>query len=94
MTASPTTGSTTAPRTDVREVLEKLLADRVLVLDGGRVVEDGDPRQLLQTDSRFAAELAAQRGLVERLEDADGWRRLVLGDGRLVEGSYGGGDAR
>jgi ABC-type multidrug transport system fused ATPase/permease subunit len=30
------------------------IADRVLVLDGGQVVEDGAPRDLLDTDGRYA----------------------------------------
>jgi ATP-binding cassette subfamily B protein len=30
------------------------IADRVLVLDGGQVVEDGTPRDLLDTDGRYA----------------------------------------
>ncbi|QDU66470.1 ATP-binding cassette domain-containing protein [Engelhardtia mirabilis] len=56
---------------------------RVVVLEAGRVVEDGDPRELERADSRFAELLAAHRSLVERLGGDSGWRRLVLRDGRL-----------
>ncbi|MBY8853529.1 hypothetical protein K7G98_36985, partial [Saccharothrix sp. MB29] len=32
-----------------------LIADRVLVVDGGRVVEDGTPKELIGGQGRFAA---------------------------------------
>jgi ABC-type multidrug transport system fused ATPase/permease subunit len=31
------------------------IADRVLVVDGGRIVEDGSPAELLDGDGRYAA---------------------------------------
>lgn len=31
------------------------IADRVLVIDGGRIVEDGSPRELIERDGRYAA---------------------------------------
>ncbi len=60
--------------------------DRVLVIEGGRVAEDGDPA-LLRTreDSRWRAlqqaEEAVRRGLWESAE----WRHLWLEGGRLGE---------
>ncbi len=58
---------------------------RVLVVDEGRVVEDGAPRELLQRPSRYAALLAAEDAVREGLWASGRWRRLRLADGRLVE---------
>lgn len=58
---------------------------RVLVVDEGRVVEDGAPRELLQRRSRYAALLAAEDAVREGLWASGRWRRLRLADGRLVE---------
>jgi subfamily B ATP-binding cassette protein MsbA len=41
------------------------LATRVIVLDGGEIVEDGDPGQLMRRDGRFARLHLAQRGSPE-----------------------------
>jgi ATP-binding cassette subfamily B protein len=43
------------------------LADEVVVLDGGRVVQRGTPAELLAADGLFAR-LAQRQSLVERLE--------------------------
>ncbi|MGE0549812.1 MAG: ATP-binding cassette domain-containing protein [Kofleriaceae bacterium] len=59
---------------------------RVLVLDGGRVVEDGDPIVLAaQPTSRFAALLEADRQVRDRLWASTSWRKLRLADGKLIE---------
>ncbi len=59
--------------------------DRVVVLDGGRIVEDGSPAVLAaDPSSRFAALLAAERGLRADLDAGSGWRRVRLDAGRLV----------
>src|SRR5262249_8040460 len=42
-----------------------LRADRVVVLDRGRVVEDGRPADLLNAGGAFAALAASSRGLAE-----------------------------
>jgi ATP-binding cassette subfamily B protein len=69
---------------DVGQALE---FPRVLVVDGGRVVEDGDPRQLAETPrSRFGALLAAERLVLEDLWKGGHWRRFRLEQGRLVSG--------
>jgi len=61
--------------------------DRVLVLDRGRVVEDGHPRELAATPgSRFAALLEAERALRADLDAGTGWRRIRMDAGRLLEG--------
>lgn len=60
--------------------------DRVLVLEGGRLLEDGDPRVLGQEDeSRFRALLATEAAATRGGWTGDDWRRLRLAAGRLVE---------
>ncbi|HVT18569.1 MAG TPA: ATP-binding cassette domain-containing protein [Thermoanaerobaculia bacterium] len=59
--------------------------DRVLVLDRGRLVEDGPPAELAaQPRSRFRALLDAERAVDSALA-APSWRRLRLSGGRLRE---------
>lgn len=68
--------------------------DQVVVIDGGRVVESGPPRELAERPgSRYAAMLAEGEAVRRRLGEP-GWRRLALEGGRLVEipaGERGGG---
>ena len=60
--------------------------DRVLVVDGGRVVEDGTPADLAaRADSRYAALLAAEDAVRAALWEDPTWRRLRLDDGRVRE---------
>lgn len=60
--------------------------DRVLVLDGGRLVEDGHPRELLDREgSRYRQLVAAETEL--RSLWSDGWRRWRIENGKLVEPS-------
>jgi ATP-binding cassette subfamily B protein len=68
------------------DVAETLEFDRVLVVDRGRIVEDGAPRALLaDTESRYAAMHRAERALFESLWGGPGWHRVRLERGRLVE---------
>jgi ATP-binding cassette subfamily B protein len=61
--------------------------ERVLVIDGGRVVEDGPPVVLaLDPGSRYRALLDAEESVREGLWASPSWRRLRLEAGRLVEG--------
>lgn len=57
--------------------------DRVLVVEGGRVVEDGDPRLLQQQASRYRAHLEAERSMRATAWADPSWRRLRLEHGRL-----------
>jgi ATP-binding cassette subfamily B protein len=67
------------------DVHETLAFERVLVLEGGRIVEDGDPSELAaRPDGRYRALLDAEIAVREDLWASGGWRRLRL-DGRLVE---------
>ena len=60
---------------------------RVLVIEGGKVVEDGHPDQLAgNPDSRYRALLDAEESVRRGLWSSGVWRRLSLGGGKLVEG--------
>jgi ABC-type multidrug transport system fused ATPase/permease subunit len=60
--------------------------DRVLVVEGGRVVEDGSPAELLAREtSRYAQLVRADEDNHRLLWHGGAWRRLWLADGRLRE---------
>jgi ATP-binding cassette subfamily B protein len=72
------------------EVSEARAFDRVLVLDHGRVVEDGDPRVLAQMpSSRYRRLLQAQDAAHARFGAGSEWQRIRLEDGRLIRDSGG-----
>jgi len=71
------------------DVGETLGFDRVLVVEGGRVVEDGQPRVLAEGPSRYATMLAAERAVRADLWAGPGWKRLRLDGGRLVAANGG-----
>jgi len=79
------------------DVGETLDFDRVLVVDGGRIVEDDAPAALAaQEGTRFRALLDAEHAVQEGLWSGLAWRRLFLRDGALEEragarGAAGGG---
>jgi ABC-type bacteriocin/lantibiotic exporter with double-glycine peptidase domain len=67
------------------DIGEALSFDRVLVLDNGRIVEDGDPRELAgNPESRFHAMLAAERNVREAFWNGAEWRHLRLENGQLT----------
>jgi ATP-binding cassette subfamily B protein len=67
------------------DVAEAENFDRVLVLEAGRLVEDGSPKDLLELpDSRFARLRAAEQEL-ETLWSEPSWRRWRLHEGRIHE---------
>jgi len=58
--------------------------ERVLVLDGGRLVENGTPGELVARDgSLYKALLDAERSVHEELWSGDVFRPLRLEHGRL-----------
>jgi ATP-binding cassette subfamily B protein len=60
--------------------------DRVLVIDAGRIIEDGVPTELVnQPNSRYRALLEAEDVVRKGLWSHNSWRRLWLEDGRLAE---------
>lgn len=59
---------------------------RVLVVDGGRLVEDGSPQALLaRRDSHYRALLAAELRLERELWSDPAWRRLRVAGGCVEE---------
>jgi ATP-binding cassette subfamily B protein len=59
--------------------------ERVLVVDDGAIVEDGDPGDLEAADSHFRRMLAAEDDVRARLWASPAWRRVQVVDGRLIE---------
>jgi ATP-binding cassette subfamily B protein len=58
---------------------------RVLVVDDGRVVEDGTPAQLLARPSRYRDLIQAETQLHQQAWGGPQWRRLQLQHGVLTE---------
>ena len=68
------------------DVSDTLGLDRVLVVDGGEVIEDGPPAELmLNPESRYRALVEADRGVRVALWEETDWRRVRLDRGALVE---------
>jgi ATP-binding cassette subfamily B protein len=67
------------------DVEETLGFDRVLVVDGGRLVEDGAPSELAEKSGRYRALLEAERRVRARLWDHPAWRRARIEAGALIE---------
>ena len=60
--------------------------DRVLVVEGGRIVEDGAPRELAaRPGSRYRAMLDAEAAVTSGAWAGVSWRRLILERGRTRE---------
>lgn len=67
---------------DIRQAMS---FERVLVVENGRLVEDGSPQDLSTRDSRFAELLRAEDEVLQHAWSARKWRRLRLERGRLSE---------
>lgn len=67
---------------DLEETLD---FQRVLVVEDGRIVEDGPPRALAEADTRYAALLAGESELRRTRWNGTGWRHLRLEDGAVTE---------
>ena len=68
------------------DVGETLVFGRVLVIENGRVVEDGDPRQLAaRPGSRYRALLNAEAEVLDNLWSDPAWRHLQISGGMLRE---------
>lgn len=60
--------------------------DRILVVEGGRVVEQGTPAELLQSEfSRYRTMMEAEEALQNGLWQSRHWRRLHMHGGHLTE---------
>ncbi len=67
------------------DIAETADFDRVLVLEDGRIAEDGRPQALLADPSSLYARLfQAERATLETLATSERWRRLEFSEGRLV----------
>jgi len=70
------------------DVGETLSFDRVVIIEGGRIVEDGAPSELARRPSSlYSAMLKAEAAFRTRLWSTDNWRRLRIERGRLIEGA-------
>ncbi len=68
------------------DISETLTFDRVLVIEEGRLVEDGRPSELAQKqESRFPSMLQAERAIREQIWAEGPWRHLKLEEGALTE---------
>jgi ATP-binding cassette subfamily B protein len=61
--------------------------ERVLVMDRGRIVEDGAPGELAGRDTRYRQMLAAEEEVWNTIWSHRGWRRFHIESGRLIEDS-------
>lgn len=69
------------------DVSATLAFDRVVVVEGGRIVEEGSPRVLAASASRYAAWLEAERAFGAAGWSGPAWRRLRVDRGRVSERS-------
>ncbi|HEX2571150.1 MAG TPA: ATP-binding cassette domain-containing protein [Polyangia bacterium] len=70
---------------------ETLAFDRVLVVEGGRIVEDASPHTLVaHEDTRYRALLATEAAVRETTWSGTDWRRLRIQQGQLLDGGTGG----
>ena len=68
------------------DVVESRQFDRVVVLEGGRIVQDGPPEELAASSTgRFSRMLRAQERARHQLWTGPSWRRLRLDEGRFSE---------
>ncbi|MEA3052919.1 MAG: hypothetical protein QOG72_1822 [Sphingomonadales bacterium] len=65
------------------DVAETLSFDRVLVVEDGRIIEDGSPEVLAAHASRYRDLVDAEAEVGRTMWEGDFWRRLTLAEGRL-----------
>lgn len=68
------------------DVAETMAFGRVLVVEDGRIIEDGSPQALAAGASRYRDLLDAEAELNATMWKGDFWRRLTLEGGRLKAG--------
>ena len=66
------------------DIGQTLQFPRVLILEGGRIVEDGAPAELAERPSKYRAMLDAEESIRTGLWSGQDWRRLRLEGGRLT----------
>jgi ABC-type bacteriocin/lantibiotic exporter with double-glycine peptidase domain len=67
------------------DVAETRDFDRVIVMDGGRIVEQGVPSDLASSGSRYAALLIAETDARRRWTSARTWRQVTVAKGSVIE---------
>ena len=68
------------------DLAETRTFDRVLVFEGGRIVEQGSPAELLKSaDSRYWRMLESEENLRDGLWNPRHWRRIKIQSGRITE---------
>jgi ABC-type bacteriocin/lantibiotic exporter with double-glycine peptidase domain len=67
------------------DVSETMAFPRVLVVEEGRIVEDGAPAKLSKQSSRYRELLEAEAAVAKQIWRGDYWRRLEMAGGRLLE---------
>jgi ATP-binding cassette subfamily B protein len=73
------------------DVAETKSFDRVLVIEDGKILEDGPPRELFSNpDSRYRALCDAESQVRDELWQGARWRRLQMDSGSLIETKAGG----
>lgn len=68
------------------DVGETLAFGRVLVVEDGRIVEDGVPAELAAGATRYRALLDAEEGVRSRMWDGAHWRRIDMRGGQVAAG--------
>ncbi|AKT42425.1 ATP-binding cassette domain-containing protein [Chondromyces crocatus] len=66
------------------DIEEALAFDRVLVIDDGRLVEDGDPRVLARTQGTHYHTLLTLKASLQGALSAPAWRQVVVSAGRIA----------
>jgi ATP-binding cassette subfamily B protein len=67
------------------DIAEAMTFPRVLVIEDGQIVEDGDPHQLAANpESRFHAMLEAESAIRDEFWNGAEWRRLHLHNGHVT----------
>jgi ABC-type bacteriocin/lantibiotic exporter with double-glycine peptidase domain len=67
------------------DLAETQAFERVVVIESGRIVEDGSPVTLARVDSRYRAMLDAEEAVRDRFRSWAGWRRLRVEGSHLTE---------
>ena len=68
------------------DIADTLEFDRVLVMEGGRIVENGVPRHIVSDErTRYAALLREERLVQSDVWSHPQWRRLRMASGRLTQ---------
>jgi ATP-binding cassette subfamily B protein len=67
------------------DVEDTLAFSTVLIMEGGRIVEVGQPAALATCSSRYRTLLDAERSAAAAFQSDGGWRRVAFHDGKITE---------